>query len=317
MTEDFNQFKELFKRGNFKEALTLAEESCIKEASPFWLTQQAKVLNRLNRYAGALECARKAIEREPSNNYAILAAAEAFFGLKKYSEAMDYYKELLRDSRLSKIARKRILDILIAEKKWKEVLAEADREPPGSYEYYHTRIKALAGLNRQDEAIELCNKWLKEKPDYPEALRYLIDLKVKLEGLETVKNHMERMARIPSLPPIYKELYAHLCRQAGDNETASQTLAEVNKSSSDPWIQKKQAFAMAKGNEKEAIPLLEELLRQEPENVFIHSSYLSAGKRIGYSEKALNFYYTLSKLHPDAKSLWGRIRKLKKQLGKK
>jgi tetratricopeptide (TPR) repeat protein len=82
-------------------------------------------------------------------------------------------------------------------------------------------------------------------------------------------------------------------------------------------VQKKQVFTMAKsGRENEAIPLLEEFLRDEPEDIYLNSSYIAACKRIGEAERAINFYQKLLSLFPDTKTLYGRIRTLYKHLEK-
>jgi len=48
--------------------------------------------------------------------------------------------------------------------------------------------------------------------------------------------------------------------------------------------------------------------------VYLHSSYAAACKRMGETERAINFYTTLLGLHPEAKGLYGRIRTLRRKL---
>ncbi len=74
---------------------------------------------------------------------------------------------------------------------------------------------------------------------------------------------------------------------------------------------------MAKsGRETEAIPLLEEFLRLEPQDVYLNSSYVGACKRVDEAERGINFYNKLLGLFPQVKSIYGRIRTLQKHLGR-
>ena len=68
------------------------------------------------------------------------------------------------------------------------------------------------------------------------------------------------------------------------------------------------------GREREALPLLEDFLREEPRDMYLHSSYAAACKRVGKTERAINFYHELLGLYPDEKSLYGRIRKMHRDL---
>ena len=57
-----------------------------------------------------------------------------------------------------------------------------------------------------------------------------------------------------------------------------------------------------------------ELLRAEPTDMYLHASYEAACKRMGETERAVNFYTALLGLHPEAKGLYGRIRTLRRKL---
>ena len=55
---------------------------------------------------------------------------------------------------------------------------------------------------------------------------------------------------------------------------------QITASGAQTRIQKKQVFTMAKnGREREALPLLEDFLREEPRDMYLHSSYAAACKR--------------------------------------
>ena len=93
------------------------------------------------------------------------------------------------------------------------------------------------------------------------------------------------------------------------------TYERIAASGAQSRIQQKQVFTMARsGREREALPLLEEFLRSEPRNMYLHSSYAAACKRIGEWERAINFYHELLGLHPEEKGLYGRIKAMHKAM---
>ncbi len=79
--------------------------------------------------------------------------------------------------------------------------------------------------------------------------------------------------------------------------------------------QRNQAFLLARtGREREAIPLMEELLSLDPRDVYLHSSYAAACSRVREVERAIEFYVRLMGKFPQEKGLYGRINRLKKKL---
>ena len=105
---------------------------------------------------------------------------------------------------------------------------------------------------------------------------------------------MGKLAKIPSRSPVYKEIYASLCRRAGKPELALKQYTELSRSGSDHRIHRQQAFALAKsGKELEAIPIMEELLKLDPRDFYIHSAYIPACKRARQLTGALAFYQKL------------------------
>ena len=210
-----------------------------------------------------------------------------------------------------------VLTCLSKLKNWQEILLNISTWEMAEQDKYRYRVKALAALGRYDEAIEECNKWLQLQPHNHNALWELTELEILRDGLDNVLGKMGKMARIPSLPPIYKEIYASLCRKAGRPDEAIKAYAKIETGGANLRIQQKRAFTLAKtGREKEAIPMLEELLRAEPKNKYLRSSYEAACSRIGEIEGAINFYNRLLGLFPEERSLYGRINRLKARLEK-
>ncbi|OQY12294.1 MAG: hypothetical protein B6I30_05110 [Desulfobacteraceae bacterium 4572_187] len=57
--------------------------------------------------------------------------------------------------------------------------------------------------------------------------------------------------------------------------------------------------------------MMEELLKVDPKDIYIHSSYVSACKESEQVERALKFYEELVELNPEETTLYGRIKNIK------
>ena len=317
MSEAFAEFQQLLKQKRYKDAAGLAEKECQKNSSPdpFWLTQQAVALVRAGEPERALAAAKQALALDPSNPYAIMVAADSLLGLDKVEESLAHYREAFAFGKVAPRGRKGALDCLSRLSRWDEMISLLAEWALPEEESAPWKVKALAGLGRREEAIAECTRWLERAPDHPPALWALTEMEVERDGLAPVIERMERALRIPSLPPVYREIYASLCRKAGRPEAALREYEKLEAQGAGPRVQKRQAFLLAKsGKESEALPLLEELLRAEPADMYLHSSYEAACKRMDDTERAINFYTTLLVLHPEAKSLYGRIRTLRRRL---
>lgn len=317
MSEAFAEFQQLLKQKRYKDAAGLAEKECQKNSSPdpFWLTQQAVALVRAGEPERALAAAKQALAVDPSNPYAIMVAADSLLQLGRVEESLAHYREALAFGKVAPRGRKGALDCLSRLSRWDDMISLLAEWALPEEESTPWKVKALAGLGRREESIAECTRWLGRVPDHPPALWALTELEVERDGLAPVIERMERTLRIPSLPPVYREIYASLCRKAGRPEAALREYEKLEAQGAGPRVQKRQAFLLARsGKESEALPLLEELLRAEPADMYLHSSYEAACKRMDDTERAINFYTTLLVLHPEAKGLYGRIRTLRRRL---
>ena len=318
MSQEYSEYRRLLKKGSFVEASRFAERQHLKSDinNPFWLTRQAAALTRAKKFNQALEIAKQALSLDPSNPYSVLAVAEAMQGLNLHGEAIRYFEEITENPKLSFYGRKGVFNSLLVLKQWDRVLKLLTRweMPPDTV--YRWKVKALEGKKRFDEAIEVCHQWLKADPDNHPGLWSLIGLEVRRDGLEQVLSRMGKISKIKSRPPIYKEIYASLCKRAGKHELALKQYDKISVSGSNTWNIRQRAFALAKsGKETEAVGLMEELLKTDPTDFFIHTSYKAACGRLNQPDRVLRFYENLLELHPEEKTLFGRIGKVKKQLG--
>jgi tetratricopeptide (TPR) repeat protein len=316
----YDEYKKLMEREAFGEAARYAEEQAAAGGGQeeFWLTQQAKAVNREGGHSAALDIARRALDLAPANPFALAAAADALLALKRYQEALEYYEEIADHPRLLRQGRRGVLESLAGLKEWEKILDRVSSWDLPEEQAIPKKVKALRALGRNGEASEYCRRWLELKPHHPPALWESAEIDIEVNGLEAATEKAGRLARIPSLPQIYREIYASLCRRAGRDEDAISAYEAIGARGEQSRIQKKKAFTLAKsGREAEALPMLEELLKREPADRYLHSSYAAACGRIGELERGINFYSKLLTLHPEEKSLYGRIKGLKKRLMEK
>jgi tetratricopeptide (TPR) repeat protein len=319
MSKEYNQYRELLSQRQFGEAARFAEQAHLEgnPRNPFWLTRQAAALTRAGEYGHALAVSKQALALAPANPYAVLCMAEALSGLHRYNEALEYYETIATDpdDKVATVARKGILEGFAQLRSWDRVQEQIGKWEMPPERVYRWRVKALEGQNRTDEAIDTCHQWLKDNPDHPQALWALTELEIRRDGFDIVLSRMGRLARIPSRPTIYKEIYASLCKRAGKPELALKQYEKMVHTTSDPNIHRKKAFALAKsGREPEAIALMEELLKLNPKDYYVHSAYIPACRRVKQLDRAMAFYQRLLASHPDEKPIYGRLKKLKNMM---
>jgi tetratricopeptide (TPR) repeat protein len=313
----YDEYKKLFREQRFKEAAALAEAAAVNREgdSTFWLNQQAIALIRLGRPREAIAVADQSLSQNPAGFYSLLIRSEALLQQGDAAAALAGFEEALRYPDAERRARKGMLDCLIKLHRYKDALTALAGWTAALQESYPLRIKALGGLGRVDEAIAVCREWLGQSADNRQALWLLCDLEVRRDGVAATLVKYERLAKIPSRPSIYGELCAKLYRASGQVDRALGQYEKLTERTHDPSVLRRKAFALAKsGQETEALQLFEELLRSDPADRYIHSAYGAAARRAGYLEKAWKFYHDLLALFPEEKSLFGRIRKIGKEL---
>lgn len=317
MSSEYEEFKKLIARKQFRQAAVYAEEQYFHDKNIFWITQQAYAYIRAEQYERAFESAKEVLTLEPGNTYALLSAADALRGLKRFDEALWYYKEASGREKVRSRVSKGICECLLQMKEWQKLLDFLSLQPDPEDVYVLYRIKALKATGKSEQAINLCRDTLSRLQHDRSILWELTELEIEQDGIDRVIEQMGRFARIPTFPPIYKEIYASLCRRAGKNDLALKTYDKMDSGVQDVRIQRKKAFTLAKTHhEQEALPLFEELLKLNPKDIYLHSSYGAACTRIGEIERGINFYYTLLHLYPEEKGIYGYINRLKKKLGK-
>ena len=317
MTGAYAEFRDLLKQGRFEEAVWYAEREYLQSSkgNTFWLTQKATALLRSSNFEQALKTAQEALQIETNNPYALTAVSEALMGLGRLQEALSYFEEAVGHPRLKRRVQKGILECLARQKSWEQILQRIAQWELPEPEAMSWKVKALIGRGNLKEAEDACRHWLELKPHYPTALWELTEIEIGRDSLDEVLSRLGRTARIPSLPPIYREIYASLCRRAGKPDMAIEQYEKIAAVGTENRIQRKQAFVLAKsGREREAIEIIEELLRLDPRDMYLHSSYGAACGRLGEIERGINFYQRLMGLFPEEKSLYGRINRLRRKL---
>ena len=244
--------------------------------------------------------------------------SEALYRMGDIENALIGYEEALRDRKVFSRASRGVLQCLTALKSWQRVLTNISQWNMADEEAFPYRVKALQGLGRLEEAIEVCEQWVKTSPESKAALWAMVNLETERDGIEAVRRKYERLARIPSKAALYGQIYASLCKKSGNIEGALDQYSKLESRSNDPSILRRKVFALAKsGHEQEAIPMLEEMLRVDPNDFYLHSSYQGACRRAGELERAWSFYHALQSTHPDNMALLGRAKKIQKELERK
>jgi tetratricopeptide (TPR) repeat protein len=316
-SQSYREFSALMKQRAFADAVSLAERQSVAagDKSEFWLTQLSGALRESGKFREAIDAADKACRIAPGSAWPMLARAEALLKREEYDAAAADFEAAQSDERAALRARKGLLQCLGQAKSWESILSLlAQWELPKGMTH-SWRVKALMELGRTDEADAECREWLAECPDDPQALWKSVELQIAREGVEPVLLRMGRLAKIPGKPTVYGEIYASLCTRSGSLEGAAEQYEKLVKRESSPSLLRKQAFALAKsGREDRAVPLMEELLRLSPDDMYINAAYIPACKRLGDMGRAWTFYHELISLHPDRKTIYGRLKRVSKML---
>ncbi len=313
----YEQFKSCLRSHDYSAAIEIADREVLKNPSQkvFWMNQQAIANINAGNTKVAIEILENALSIDPHNPWTLLFHSDVLFKSGNKSGALQGYEELVDNDKLSARAQRGVLECLTHLGEWNRTLdciSQWNLPPEDTYRF---RIQALSGLKCTDEAFALCNEWLQVSPDNKTALWLLVRLEISRDGMETVRLKYERLARIPSKPPVYGEIHAYLCKKSGKIDKAVNQYQKLQIKTQDPSIVRKKAFALARsGQELQAIPLLEELLRASPADTFLHSSYSAACARSSNLERAWRFYHELLSLNPDDMRLFGRIKKIQKKL---
>ena len=315
----YREFSALMGRGQFAEATRFAERQSVAagDKDGFWLTQLSLALRESGRSREAFEAADRACALAPGSAWTLLARAEALLKQGAYDAASADFQAAQSDERTVLRARKGQLKCLAQAKSWDRMLSLlAQWELPGG-EAYYWRIKALMGQGLFREAEFECRQWLDKFPDNPKALWKSVELQMAIEGVEPVRLRMGRLAKIPGKPAVYGEIYASLCKRTGNLEDAAGQYEKLLKRGNSPALLRKQAFALAKtGREDLAVPLMEELIRLSPDDMYLNAAYPPACNRLGDTGRASTFYHELIALHPDCKTLYGSLMRVQKLIGK-
>jgi len=317
----FQTFQDLMQRNAYAEAAALADREALaaRPGDAFWFSQLARALLRMKSWHEARRAAEKALEIQPGNGWALLALGEALFGAQETEKALDAFERAASaaDARVQSRGREKACECLLRLKQWERLRAEASAAGLAEKERLRFEAHALHGMKRLDEAREACRQWLAAAPDNRGALWLSTEIDIETDGLEAVRERMGRLAKIPSRPPVYAEIYASLCRRAGVAGAAITQYDKLQSRGDAGRAMRQKAFLLAKsGQEAEAVAIMEELLRIDPADMYLHRAYGAACGRIGALERAVAFYTELAAANPGDKRLLGRRHALEKKLTK-
>lgn len=308
------QFSALMKQRRFAECAAFADRLVVESGghSVFWLTRLSASYSLVGNHAEALAAAGRARALDPDDPWVLLAYGEALFRKGSFTEAYPFLADAAANERTAQRARRYALECLVRTRQWASLLEHLSRWELNAEQRPPWRAKALAGLGQVDEALEECRLWLEASPDNRDALWVQAELQITREGLDAVIATMSRLAKIPGKPPVYGEIYAALCRRGGRASEALRQYQRMLGKQNTPALQRKKVFALAKaGQESDSLPLFEELLRSAPADLYLNNGYIGAASRSNNLERCWTFYHELSALHPEEKTILGRLRKVR------
>lgn len=306
----YDEFKLLLKKGSFREASLVAKRAAEAGGrdAVFWCNQQAQALLKGNKPKEALRIALQVLENDPENCFAMLAAAEAHFLLGKIGDAQTYYHTASGCTATFEEGKKGIVNCLIKLKRFTDALDEMDGCPRLGSFWFPLKIRALSGLGRIGEAVAECTRWLDGAPNDRTAQRVMFDLDVAYLGEDAALVKYETLAKTASKMSIYRVLKNELLQRCGKGD------AVENKKPAELFLLSRKAFTLAKtGRERDAVQLMEVVLRKDPCNEYVNNGYIAAARRIGYMVPAMKFYQELSRLHPEEQGLHHYVRKVSKE----
>ena len=213
---------------------------------------------------------------------------------------------------------KRQADCLLHLRRYEEALAllrQLDRSRPDAY-LLSSMARAYEGLGQKDEAIVCYDRILQLRPGDSFARSRRIKLKAAEKDGGTARGELDRMLRLPSRrqDSALLRVKADQLKAQGQFAKAAeiyQKLVDLASDGERDFFQRSLAFAYYKAElYEEAYPLLCQQFQQRPQDPYLRSSLLTAGKRLGRTQELADFLFGLARLTSANRFLFGVARKL-------
>jgi tetratricopeptide (TPR) repeat protein len=253
------------------------------------LTVLGDLLLKQNSPREALDCFRQAFAREP-RDYLILRSARALKEMRHYAEAL-------------------------------EELGKVLVVKPKSFPFLKEKGLVLNRMKRFDRALEAFEKAKDISPDDSFVHAEILRLKSRARPGDQVLKEFQRVVSMESKKddPQMHGLLAQKLKDAGQVREAA---AEYRIASSlDPrnlFFLKQEGFCHNRDkNYEEALRCLGEALRRDPADYVVRNTLEKIYSARGEMKKFLPLLEEILREHPEQKPILGTIRKIRKKLGEK
>jgi len=146
-------------------------------------------------------------------------------------------------------------------------------------------------------------------------------VEMQLSGLSPA-DALEEMKTLLAIPSRRQNtallrLYGRMLYNARQYREAYQVYREMwERSPGDRFVRSQMAFSLVhEGKSEEALPILEEILTREPDNMYVKNALLKAYKTTGSAARGAEFFQGMVARYPAMKSFWGLVRKLSSTSG--
>jgi tetratricopeptide (TPR) repeat protein len=150
-------------------------------------------------------------------------------------------------------------------------------------------------------------------PGDPYAYKELVATRAAERGGRAVEE-LRRLLRVPSQarnPHLHDELARLLAAEGDDAGALAAARQAFALEPASRLFRRRLAFALVRAREdREAVELLERCLEDEPEDPALNRSYVAARRRLGQLDEAHGFYRRLLQSHPEARKVFGWLRKV-------
>jgi predicted Zn-dependent protease len=299
---------ELRRQGRLQEALELLDEQSRRDGA--WVLERAGVLARLNQPQEALDQL-EGLERW--SDYALALKAGLLEHLGRSAESGTLFEELAGRPHLHPAAWQRVLKYLQA--------TDAERAATWSQRTgQHNADQMMAQAQTQlqaghkEAALELLERAHHEFPGHPGLLRDLAMLRLEdeppevvVEELETLLSMQDHARNVP-----LRERLVQALRELKQFERARQQLLEcLRLGGNQHYLRANLAYVLRDlGELPQALDLMEELLLENPADLFVLGAYCKACRDHELVERAGAFVAEQAKRDPRKRRWWGTFKKV-------
>ncbi|MEN6371605.1 MAG: tetratricopeptide repeat protein [Armatimonadota bacterium] len=181
-----------------------------------------------------------------------------------------------------------------------ETLDKLSNAPMQNPDYWYLRGRALYELTRYEEAINMLQRGLGQRPDYTPLLYMMCNCQDNTGNLAEAERAILAALRLAPEEPAFLCRYAYLVAKAGQMDKADRLVDEAARiSPQDPMVLHARAsLSLLRGNDKEAASHSREMLAKDPDNPVGHYMYGLSQYNSGKVSNAARHFGTAVRYDP-------------------